>query len=288
MRKGRRLAALFVFSNMVILADSTGMKIPFTKMHGAGNDFIVIDDRAATFPVDDHAFMASLADRRTGIGSDGLLLLHRSDMADFRMQFINPDGREVEMCGNGARCIARFAYDLGVVSSRMKIETVAGIVQAEVLGELIRLDLAHPTDLQVDVDLGEAGLADFVNTGVPHAVCWVDDVERANVQELGARIRYHQHFSPAGTNANFALVESDGSVTVRTYERGVEGETLACGTGAVAVAVLAAHRGRVGLPATVHCASGYDLVIDSSLGGTTLTGGAAYVFSGDIDDGNRL
>lgn len=264
------------------------MRIPFTKMHGAGNDFIVIDDRAASFPLHDRSYMVHICDRRTGVGSDGIILLQHSDTADFRMRFINPDGNEVEMCGNGARCIARFAYDLGTASEQMAMETVAGVVHAEVLGELIRLDLTSPTDLQLDLDLGPDGVVDFVNTGVPHAVCWVGDVQQMDVHKLGAGIRYNERFAPGGTNANFAHVQEDGSLIVRTYERGVEGETLACGTGAAAVAVLAAHRGRVVLPVTVHCASGYDLVIDYSQSGTTLLGGASYVFTGEVNYGNRL
>lgn len=264
------------------------MKIPFTKMHGAGNDFIVIDDREVMFPLDDPEFIARICDRRTGIGSDGVILLQRSDTADFRMRFINPDGREVEMCGNGARCIARFAHDLGVVKERMAIQTVAGTLQAEMLDVLVRLELTNPVDMKLDLDLGPAGTVDFVNTGVPHAVRWVDDVGPLDVQQLGESIRYHKLFAPAGTNVNFARVEDDGSLTARTYERGVEAETLACGTGAAAVAVLAAHRKLVVLPVTVHCASGYDLVIDSVQSSTTLTGGASYVFTGEIDHGNRL
>ncbi len=264
------------------------MKIPFTKMHGAGNDFIVIDDRAVTFPIHDHTFLARISDRRTGIGCDGVILLQRSEPADFRMRFINPDGHEVEMCGNGARCIARFAYDLGIVSERMTMETVAGVVHADVLGEMIRLELTRPSAPELDLDLGLPWGVDCINTGVPHAVCWVDDVKQVDVPAQGAVIRYHECFAPAGTNANFARIEDDGSVSVRTYERGVEAETLACGTGAVAVAVLASKRNRVALPVTVHCASGFDLVIDSNQSGTTLTGGASYVFTGEIDDGNRF
>jgi diaminopimelate epimerase len=264
------------------------MKTAFTKMHGAGNDFIVVDDRSATFPIDDSGFIARICDRGTGIGSDGVILLQRSETADFRMRFINPDGREVEMCGNGARCIARFAHDLGMAGGRMSIETVAGTVCAEVLENQIRIELTAPSDLQLDLDLGPDRTVDFVNTGVPHAVCWVEDAEAVDVQRRGAAIRRHPRFAPAGTNVNFARVEEDGSVTMRTYERGVEAETLACGTGAAAVAVLAAHRQRVVLPVTVHCAGGYDLVIDSGRRGTTLTGGACYVFTGEIDHGNRL
>lgn len=264
------------------------MKIPFTKMHGAGNDFIVVDDRAQKFPVEDQTFIKRIGARRTGIGSDGILLIQPSGSADLRMRFINPDGNEVEMCGNAARCFARFAYDLGAAPAVMTIETMAGPICAEVSDDQVRLGLTDPTDLELDLDLGLSLPADFLNTGVPHAVVWVDDVHAIDLFQLGKTIRYHERFSPAGTNANFAQVEEDGSLTVRTYERGVEGETLACGTGVAAAAVLAAHRKRVALPVVVHCAGGYDLVIDSNQGNTTLSGGAAYVFTGEIDYGNRV
>ena len=264
------------------------MRIPFTKMHGAGNDFIVIDDRDGIFPLGDRAFMTRICDRRTGIGSDGILLLQASDKADFRMRFINPDGQEVEMCGNGARCIARFACDRANIPQTMKMETVAGTVHAELVEEQVRVGLTAPVDLQLDLDIGLPRPVDFVNTGVPHAVCWVDDVRQADVQSVGAAVRYHDCFRPEGTNANFARTEADGSLTVRTYERGVEGETLACGTGAAAAALLAVERGWTTMPVTVHCASGYDLVIDSGESGITLLGGACYVFTGEVNHGNRL
>ena len=264
------------------------MKIPFTKMHGAGNDFIVVDDRDRSFPVDDHEFIAGICARRNGVGSDGVILLQPSDCADLRMRFINPDGGEVEMCGNGARCFARKAYNLGAVPAAMTIETMAGPVRAEVFGEQIRLELTDPADLQIDLDLGLDWPSDFVNTGVPHVVAWVDDVQAVDLVTMGRAIRYHEHFSPAGTNANIAKVEADGSLTVRTYERGVEGETLACGTGAAAVGVLAARRGWVSLPVSVHCASGYDLVIDHAQGMTSLSGNAETVYEGIIEYGNRV
>lgn len=267
---------------------SIKMKIPFTKMHGAGNDFIVVDDRALTFPLTDQAFIAGISSRRTGIGCDGIILLQPSASADLRMRFINPDGGEVEMCGNGARCFACRAHALGAAPAGMKIETKAGIVQAEVMGGNVRLDLTDPSDLRLDLDLGLPWPTDFVNTGVPHVVAWVEDVQMVNVPEWGRAIRYHDLFEPQGTNVNFARVENDGSVTVRTYERGVEAETLACGTGATAVGVLAARHGWVSLPVAVHCASGYDLVIDSSRGMTTLSGNAETVYEGEIEYGNRV
>jgi diaminopimelate epimerase len=264
------------------------MIIPFTKMHGAGNDFIVIDDLELNFPLNDRAFLASIGSRRTGVGCDGILLLQPSEVADFRMRFINPDGGEVDMCGNGARCIARFAHERGVVPAKMSIETGAGLVKAEVQGGQVCLDLTAPVDLKLDISLELEWTVDFVNTGVEHAVAWVSDLDAIDLPKYGKLIREHALFAPKGTNANFAKVETDGSISVRTYERGVEAETLACGTGATAAALLAAERGWVKLPVTVHCAGGFDLVIDSSQERTTLTGGAVKVFEGTVEYGNRV
>jgi diaminopimelate epimerase len=264
------------------------MKIPFTKMHGAGNDFIVIDDRTGTFPLGDNAFIESIGARRTGVGCDGVLLIQPSEQADIRMRFINPDGGEVDMCGNGARCIARFASDRGIAPAAMTIETQAGLLKAEVVDELVRLELTVPSDLKLNLATGLDWTVDFVNTGVPHAVAWGDDISAVDVLKFGRILREHALFAPDGTNANFARVENDGSLTMRTYERGVEAETLACGTGAAAVAVLAAAREWIKLPVSVHCAGGYDLVINSVRGTTTLTGGAEVVFAGEVEYGNRL
>jgi diaminopimelate epimerase len=264
------------------------MKIPFVKMHGAGNDFIMVDDRALTFPLNDALFIQQISARGTGVGCDGVILLQPSDAADFRMRFINPDGNEVDMCGNGARCIAQWAFSLEAAPARMTIETQAGPVHAEVSNEEVCLELTPPADMELDLDLGLDRLSDFVNTGVPHAVVWVDDVQAVDLIKLGRAIRHHQRFTPQGTNANFAQLEPNGTITVRTYERGVEAETLACGTGAAAVAVVAARHGWVALPVAVHCASGCDLVIDSKAGKTTLSGNAVKVFEGELEYGNRL
>lgn len=264
------------------------MKISFYKMHGAGNDFIVVDDRALRFPIADAAFIERICERRTGIGSDGILLLQPSEIADLKMRFINPDGNEVEMCGNGARCFARLAFDLGAAPEQMAIETVAGTIRAEILGDQVRLTLTDPVDWRMGLDAGLARLVDFVNTGVPHVVARVDDLENLDIQASGSQIRHHDLFAPDGTNANFIKVETDGTLSVRTYERGVEAETLACGTGATAVALVAERQGWVQLPVAVHCAGGYDLTIDSGAGGTTLSGGAATVFEGEVEYGDRI
>ena len=264
------------------------MKIPFTKMHGAGNDFIVVDDRMLMFPIEDQVFMARICARWTGIGSDGIILLQPSEVADLRMRFINPDGNEVGMCGNGARCFARRAYDLGAALGMMAIETQAGIVRAEVLGDQIRLTLTDPSDWRMGLDVGLEQPVDFVNTGVEHAVVRVDDLDGLDLQKVGRGIRNHGLFAPAGTNANFVKVEVDGTLSLRTYERGVEAETLACGTGATAAALVAARQGWVDLPVAVHCAGGYDLAVNSGAAGTTLSGGAEYVFEGEVEYGDRI
>ncbi len=264
------------------------MKISFTKMHGAGNDFMLVDDRAQTFPVDDAAFVRRISSRRTGVGCEGIILLQPSEVADLRMRFFNPDGNEVDMCGNGARCLARFAYGLGAAPVKMQIETRAGTVRAEVLEDRICLVLTKPSDWCLGLDAGLEWPVDFVNTGVPHAVVRVEELADLDLPGLGSTLRHHGLFAPDGTNANFVRVEEDATLSIRTYERGVEAETLACGTGAAAAALVAVRRGWAELPVAVHCAGGYDLVIGSGAEGTTLAGGAETVFEGEIEYGDRI
>ena len=264
------------------------MKIPFIKMHGAGNDFILVDDRQETFPISDASFLEKIGTRRTGVGCDGIILIQPSQTADVRMRFFNPDGQEQDMCGNGARCFARLAFDIGAAPEKMQIQTRAGKIEATVKGDQVTLLLTDPKDWKLDLDVGLDRSLDFVNTGVEHAVLRVDDLGAVDVDSLGRNVRFHDLFSPLGTNANFVQVESDGTLSLRTYERGVEAETLACGTGAAATAVIAQKRGWVDLPVAVHCAGGYDLVIDSGSNGTTLSGGAEYVFSGELEYGNWI
>lgn len=260
-------------------------------MHGASNDFIVVDDRALTFPLHDAAWMRAVMARRTGVGSEGILLIQPSSSADFRMRFFNPDGGEVDMCGNGARCIARLAYELGIAPSRMRFETGAGLVQAEALGDTVRLTMTTPRDWRLGGELvidGTRYAYDFVNSGVPHVVVPVDHLAGVDVQRVGAAIRYHADFAPKGTNANFIQLTGPHALSVRTYERGVEAETLACGTGIVAAGLLAGKTGRVAPPVQVKAASGDVLVVDYRLTAegaeaVTLTGPAVHVFRGELD-----
>jgi diaminopimelate epimerase len=267
------------------------MKIPFWKMHGAGNDFILVDDRAQIFPAQDRDWLAALGQRRTGVGCEGIILIQPSAKADFRMRFFNPDGSEVEMCGNGARCVARLAHEIGAAPGRMTIDTVAGLLGADVNGGRVRLGMTKPTGWRLDGALTADGVPlryGFVNSGVPHAVVETTDLAKMEVVRLGRAIRHHADFAPAGTNANFIQVTGPRELRVRTYERGVEDETLACGTGIVASALVAARRGLVQAPVAVQAASGDWLEVGFTLSAdgaenVTLEGPAAHVFRGELD-----
>jgi len=267
------------------------VKIAFWKMHGAANDFVLVDDRERQFPATDRAWIAAIAARRTGIGCEGVVLIQPSARADFRMRFFNPDGGEAEMCGNGARCVARLAHEIGAAPQRMTIETQAGLLKAEIIGEQVRLLMTEPKDWRLGrtLTLGDARLPyGFVNSGVPHAVVEPADLASCDVQRLGAGIRYHADFAPAGTNANFIQVTGPHSLRVRTYERGVEGETLACGTGLVASALVAARLGRVSPPVQLTPASGDVVTVDFTIDGdrvsdVTLLGPAVHVFQGTVE-----
>lgn len=260
------------------------MSISFWKMHGAGNDFILVDDRALAFPDRDTTFIARICNRHRGIGSEGLLLIQPSSSADFRMRFFNPDGSEADLCGNGARCIARLAHEIGAAPADMRMETAAGTVRAEILPGGVRLHLPPPKDWRLDLSVvwrDQKLPLSFVNSGVPHAVAVVDDLAAVDVPALGAFIRHHPLFAPAGTNADFIRILGPSALAIRTYERGVEGETPACGTGIVAAALVAEKLGLVRSPVRVRTAGGDELEV--GLAPLTLAGPAEHSFRGTID-----
>jgi diaminopimelate epimerase len=239
--------------------------IEFYKMNGSGNDFILIDNREGSLDVGDvTAFVRRVCERKISVGADGLILIERSERVDFKWRFFNADGSEVEMCGNGGRCAARFAFLKGIAGEKVSFETVAGTIDAEVRGDVVKLRLTDPRDLVVDdqIRIEDRKLfVNSVNTGVPHVVYFVRDVNDFDVFATGRAIRYHEHYRPAGTNANFASVIDGHTLSVRTYERGVEDETLACGTGSVASALIAARKGLVESPVDVLVRSGESLRI---------------------------
>ena len=267
------------------------MIIPFWKMHGAGNDFLLVNNLKGDFPILDTPWVKKISHRKTGVGCEGVILIETSEIADFRMRFINPDGHEVEMCGNGARCIARLAIDLGIGPKEMTIETQAGPLKAKVTQKSVCLQMTDPTDwkigksLQVDAQPFDYS---YVNSGVPHVVVEVEALENFDVQFVGAKIRHHQNFLPMGTNVDFIEVTGRHTLDVRTYERGVEAETLACGTGIVASGLVAGKLGKVMPPLRIRCASGDVLDVDydttkNSAENVKLTGPAEYVFKGELD-----
>lgn len=267
------------------------MKIPFYKMHGAGNDFIVVDDRQQTFPLHDRAWLAAIMARNTGVGSEGILLIQPADTVDFRMRFFNPDGGEVDMCGNGARCIARLACEQGVAPSTLRFETRAGIVGAEVQGEIVTLTMTPPGDFRLHQSVqldGEEIAYHYVNSGVPHVVVEVDDMDGLDIRALGGGLRRHSAFAPDGANVNFIAADGPNRLRIRTYERGVEAETPACGTGIVACGLIAGKIGRCTPPVFLRTAGGYTLHVDYRLTAegaenVTLTGPAEHVFRGVLE-----
>ncbi len=268
--------------------------IPFTKMSGTGNDFIIIDHRQPFLAQNElAAFVTAVCRRKFSVGADGLILIESAEQADFSWQFFNSDGSVAEMCGNGARCAARYAFLNGIAPAAMRFVTLAGEIQAEVVGEQVKLTMTPPVNVALDETITVAGVAQTVhsiNTGVPHAVLLVDDIRGAQVRDRGREIRRHARFQPAGTNVNFAQVCGERALTLRTYERGVEDETLACGTGAVAGALIAGLRGLVRSPVAVTTSGGEILTIHFTLTGNPaapltdvfLEGPAHVIYQGEL------
>ncbi|MDP0489603.1 MAG: diaminopimelate epimerase [Verrucomicrobiota bacterium JB023] len=271
------------------------MQIPFTKMNGAGNDFVVIDNRGLEYNLSKEQ-IAALCDRHRGIGADGLLAVEPSEAeADFKFRYYNADGGEAEMCGNGARCFGKYTASLMPEKpDEVTFETIAGILSAKMVGDDVRIEMSDPFGLENPLPFLIEGLAGNIyalNTGVPHTVAFADspeELDKLDVIKFGAAIRYHEHFAPAGTNANFGAVREPGHIVIRTYERGVEDETLACGTGMVASAIF--HHLLTGAPSPVKVdvKGGETLEIGferdaDRFHNVTLTGPAEVTFSGVVE-----
>jgi diaminopimelate epimerase len=265
--------------------------LPFTKMSGAGNDFIVLDNRALRFRLTPQQ-VALLCDRHRGIGADGILAVEPAGefAADFRMRYYNADGGEAEMCGNGARCFARFVQSMPrAEADRVRFHTPAGLIAGEYLGSEVRVSLTAPglPRLRQRADFGWGEIEyHFIDTGVPHTVVFVDDVQLVDLVAQGRAIRRSPLF-PKGTNVNFVQVLDPANLSVRTYERGVEDETLACGTGVTASALLTSRVQGAALPLRIQVRSGDVLTVDARLAGetfrdVTLTGPAVTTFTGEF------
>lgn len=271
----------------------TQFPVPFVKMSGTGNDFIIVDHRRPFIHNEAMAEFAALVCRRKfSVGADGLILLENSETADFKWQFFNADGSVAEMCGNGARCAARFAYMHGIASAKMCFETLAGIIEAQVSDTAVSIKMTkpHTISLQQEITVDGAPVETHsMDTGVPHTVVFVDSIDTYDVFGMGKIIRNHEVFKPAGTNVNF-VQKQDGALKVRTYERGVEDETLACGTGAVASALTAAMLGQMASPVDIITSGGDRLTIlfDLKEDGTSadnvfLKGPAHVIYKGELN-----
>jgi diaminopimelate epimerase len=269
-------------------------KLKITKMNGSGNDFIIIDNRSDLLKgVSLPELVRTLCRRREAVGADGLILIENSIVADFRWHFFNSDGSEAELCGNGGRCVARFAFLNGIAKEKLAFETMAGVIQAEVTGQRVKLQLPSPTDLKLNQEISVDGrnyLMGSITIGVPHAVLLIEDIDHAPVIDLGRKIRFHQAFQPGGANVNFVYIIDGSHLNIRTYERGVEDETLACGTGAVASALITAALQHVTSPVEVKTRGNEILSIyfqknnDLSFSHVYLEGDTCLVFEGTLGE----
>ncbi len=258
----------------------------FSKLTGSGNDFILVDIMAGQVDVD--AFrekISKVCARAHSVGADGIIFLELSPKAHFRWRFFNSDGSEAEMCGNGGRCAARFAFERGIAPREMTFETLAGLIKAQVLdGGRVEVQLPTPHGWRWRESLSLDGRIleySFVNTGVPHVVAFVEDLNDVDIRGLGRKVRFHDRFSPAGTNVNFVQVLGEGCLALRTYERGVEDETLACGTGATAAALIYLGNRENG-HVEVLTRSGEALVVEKRGNEVYLQGGTRWVYDGQL------
>ncbi len=257
------------------------MTITFNKYQGAGNDFIIIDNRSSNFNPSESKLVNKLCDRRFGIGADGLILISSFSKVDYEMKYFNSDGKLGSMCGNGGRCAAHFTLKHGIAGEKQRFLAFDGIHEAEVHDDIVRLQMA---------DVNEFGIIDgnyFVNTGSPHYMIFSDDIDKINVNEEGKSLRWSPKFAPDGTNVNFVQVVDNG-LHVRTFERGVEEETLACGTGVTASAIASFLAGHFDRQKIKVRAKGGNLEVefrikDNKVTNVWLKGPATFVFEGEIE-----
>jgi len=269
------------------------LNMKFWKLSGAGNDFIALDNRDGAIP---EAWKKQLATRwcprAHSIGADGLLLIEPSQRTHFTMRIFNADGSEAETCGNASRCIARLALSLGLAPQDMTFETHAGVYRAHVEGDAVSVSIPDPRDIRIDLSLKEEWLPvprfHSINTGVPHVVLFVDQLNEIDVTGIGRKLRRHPMFHPSGTNVNFVKVKDQSNLEIRTYERGVEDETLACGTGCIAAAIVAGISGLAQSPVRLHTRGGLINTVSFSLEepittNIRLEGDARIIYRGEID-----
>jgi diaminopimelate epimerase len=254
------------------------MKVTFNKYQGAGNDFIMIDNRKGIINPEDYDLINKMCNRRFGIGADGLILISGHSEADFEMKYFNSDGKPGSMCGNGGRCTAHFALKLSIAGQKQRFMAFDGIHEAEVKEDTVRLQMADVNEYRII----EGNY--FINTGSPHYIVFTSEIDNINVNEEGRKLRWSPLFAPGGTNVNFAELKDNG-LYIRTFERGVEEETLACGTGVTASAIASVLKGHFDTgPVSVKARGGnlkVELTLkDKKITNVWLTGPATYVYEG--------
>lgn len=261
-------------------------KVKFTKLTATGNDFILFDNCDKIFSGDEHDFFKQICQRRLSIGADGILLLEKSDQFNFSMRYFNSDGSIGEMCGNGARASAFYAFTRKLAPADLSFDVLKVPYRAIVSKDKVKLFMPPPAEIREyphaleEAEFEEGG---YLNVGVPHYVIFVPDVDSVAVEKIGRKYRYHQAFQPWGTNTNFVQFIDDHTIKIRTYERGVEQETLACGTGTISSAILAHRQRGLKLPLTVKARGGLLIVnFDVDLTNITLEGEAKIVYSGEL------
>lgn len=257
------------------------MNIQFSKYHGAGNDFILIDGRVQKFDSKNFNLLKKLCDRRFGIGADGVMVLLHDSTNDFKMLYFNSDGHEGTMCGNGGRCITSFAYSLGIINEKTRFSASDGIHEAIIEHDMVHLKM---NDVSAVIKLEDGFL---INTGSPHFIKIVNNPFEINVETVGREIRNQERFMPAGVNVNFVSFNNN-EITISTYERGVEAETLSCGTGSVASAIACSHLYNNVKNSFKIIAKGGELNVSFKFANNIytnvwLSGPAAHVFDGNVD-----
>jgi len=255
-------------------------------MHGSGNDFILIDDRKNIFPFDNKSLIKNLTSRSKGVGSDGLILLQESNDFDFKMRFFNPDGLEQDMCANGLRCISKMGLDLNICKNEAYIETNCGSIKSKIKNNKVKLIFKHNFKTKLDVFIKNDLSFDFCDSGVSHVVFWDENLHFDNFKTFCREIRYHDFFKPNGTNVNIVKRISNNELFIRTYERGVEDETLSCGTGALAAAIISVERKLCNFPLKVIPKSNDILLIDKVEDKITLEGNVYFDYKGIWENGN--
>lgn len=258
----------------------------FTKISATGNDFILFDNRECKLKGDEHEFFQRICQRRQSVGADGILLIRRSEERDFSLTYYNSDGHIGEMCGNGARAASFYAFKHEIAPAAMRFDVLGVEYRAEVRGDWVSLTMPPPVEIREfpgAVEEKEFSEGGYLNVGVPHYVLFVPDVANVDVETIGRKYRHHSAFQPWGTNTNFAQVIDERTLKLRTYERGVEEETLACGTGTISSAILAHKQRGLKAPITVHAPGGVLRVdFDEHISEIKLEGQVRIIYYGEL------